>query len=368
MQKKIKLNLYKIVLGWLLQRESHIYKYARPILKAYSLSIVFALLPAFGRQKINNIWVIGSKIFNSDYLFKNCTLISTPRDLKKIDKFPKYFAQFYNVYSLIYFSYVIKNQLPLKIAEKIINRSLRKYAPPLIIINSTKDPFNKLVALVAKENNIKTICIQHGLFSYSIPDEVNEDDVVDEYIAINENQRKIVSKKIIMNKIKTLSTSELITNIIYKNKISKICLIGEDWERYGDRFKKQKIINFYLDFYKLLKDQDMNDLQIYYKPHPSEQDLFGIDKFIPQTDVDLDQIDLFIGFSSTLLWDMVINEKICVQIYSDEISDIDFNIEKICMTIPLDNLALQNLLLFIHNPIRKYKITKKDLSEVINLL
>jgi hypothetical protein len=364
MNKKFNKDLYLKVFGWILSENNK--KYSSPIKKAYLMGLFFFLLPAFGRQKAGNVWVVGSKIFSANSGFQRSTLISTPKDLKKIKRYPTFFAQFYRVYSLIYLSLFFEKPYLIFRAFKIINDSIVKYSPKLVIINSTKDPFNRLIAIAAKNNNIKTVCIQHGLFSPTIPDEVNEDDILDLYFAINKNQKSIISRKINNDKIKIISNSLFNTSQL-GIEVKKICFVGEDWERYGDGEKKQIIIDFYLKLMNFLKSKKLSDLEFYYRPHPSEQNFFGIDKVIPIGLADADQYELFIGFSSTFLWDMAANNKPCLQIYTNLITHIDFEVEEICASIKLDDFVFNRVLEYIKQPQIKYIISRNNLFEMINL-
>lgn len=362
MNNKLKNELYENVFGWMLSRDNR--KYSAPMMRAYSLSILFCILPGFGRQRKNNNWVIGSKIYLSDILFEQCTLISTPKDFKKLKSIPRYFYQFYRVYFILYLSLVFRSSWFISAAWRMVNVQIKKYCPKIIIINSTKDPFNRLIAIAAKHQNIKTVCVQHGLFSPTIPDEVNEDDLIDEFFAINENQKKIISRKVDHDKIRVLSCSVLDKNFRCPS-IKKICFIGEDWERYGDQFKKQIIVDFYLDLVKSLKERGFNCLEFIYRPHPSECKFLGIDKVLPMEVADFNQYDLFIGFSSTFLWDMASNDKLCLQVHSESITDIDFEDEKICASIKFNHLTIQRVIEFIEKPSVKYKINRFDLSVML---
>lgn len=363
MNKKSNDNLYADVLGWILSHDNK--RYSLPMMRAYSLSILFSVLPGFGRQRKNNTWVVGSKIYLSDMLFEECTLLSTPKDFKKLKSIPRYFFQFYRAFFLLYLSLLFKNPWFISLALKKIDLQIKKYSPQLIIINSTKDPFNRLIAYSAKIHNVRTVCIQHGLFSPTIPDEVNEDDLVDRYIAINENQKQIISRKISHEKIRILSNSVVDTSYRY-SKIKKICLIGEDWERYGDQSKKKIIVDFYFDLVNAVNASDFNYLEFFYRPHPSECKFFGIEKLVPIENGSVDQYDLFIGFSSTFLWDMASNDKLCLQVHSELITDINFEDEQICASVKFDSLTLGRIMEFIERPSVKYKINRFNLSMMLN--
>lgn len=364
MNKQSYNDLFLNVFGWILSKDNE--KYSTPIKKAYLLGVFFFLLPEFGRHKKGNSWVIGSKIFLSDGEFQKFTLISTPKDVLKIKKIPVFFGQFYRVYSLLYLSLIFKNKYFVCKAFNIINNSMVKYSPALVVINSTKDPFNRLMAIVANIHNIKTVCVQHGLFSPAIPDEVNEDDLLDLYFAINQNQKNIISRKINHKKIKILSNSleNKSGNVV---AATKICLVGEDWERYGDLSKKNIIINFYLSLIEYVRSKNLNDLIFHYRPHPSERELLGVNKVIQVALADAEQYDLFIGFSSTFLWDMALKNRPCLQVHSPLITEIDFQVDRICASIKLDDLVFDRVLDYIKNPEIKYKINKNNIFEMMDM-
>jgi hypothetical protein len=322
------------------------------------------LFPPFGRHKKNNIWVIGSRIYLSDKAYSRTTLISTPRDILKKRFVPPFFAQFYLCYSLIYISLITKKQFFIALALNIINKSIKKHTPCGVILNSTKDPFNRLVAKAARLNAVKVACIQHGLMSPSIEKDHNEDDIIDIYYALNENQSKIISRNININKVKLLSNSKIKQMNFTTVPVKHICLIGEDWERYGNISKKEIIIDFYNSIYKNTKN-DNPKIKFFYRPHPSESYYQNLDSKISFLKADPDFFDLYIGFSSTYIWDMANEGKLCLQIYSKNICDLDFDKEEICHSIKLNDKSLDLVRKFIKSPFMKYEITKIDLSNTL---
>ena len=342
-------------------------KYSSPIIKAYRFGLIFLIFPFFSRVKIGNLWIIGSRIYLQDIKFKECTLISTPRDYKKIIEMPKYYRQMYFCYGLIYLSWCTKSDLFLKFALEFLLKKVIIDQPRGIVINCTKDPFNRLVTIAARRNSIKTACVQHGFMSPSIDDDLNEDDLVDFYYALNENQSRIVSRKINESKIKLLSKSTNNSSSDAEKSgvmIKNICLVGEDWERYNEYSKKELIINAY----KIIINAstcNASSVNFCYRPHPSEIDYLYIDKLIPISRTDIDSFDLFIGFSSTFLWDMALKKKKCLQIFSDSITMLNFDQENICHAVEFNDKWVNNVLKFIGNPYRKYDVYRPDLSEII---
>jgi hypothetical protein len=368
MKAKIKsLKMFNEVFGWMLQQENS--KYSNPILRAYRLGLLFLIVPMFSSAKKNDLWIIGSRIYLQDINFQKCTLISTPRDYKKLKKIPKYFRQMYLCYGLIYLSWRAKSGFILKIAYNIIERKIVKDNPKGIIINCTKDPFNRLVSLAARNNEIKTACVQHGLMSPNIHDDLNEDDLVDFYYALNKNQSKIISRKINSCKIRLLSDSYVNTNTNTRTRqghapIKNICLIGEDWERYNEYTKKELIISTYKKLISVAASS-IPGVNFYYRPHPSEVNFLAIDKLIPFSRFDIDSFDLFIGFSSTFLWDMAVKKKICLQIFSESISELNFDSECICRAIQLGDKCLDDVLSFIKAPQMKYNVDRLEPSKIV---
>jgi hypothetical protein len=117
-------SLFEQVFGWMLVNKNN--AFSKPIINAYRLSIIFLMLPNFCNSKKNSVWIIGSKIYSSDESLKKYTLIKTPKDLKKRGISYEYFAQFFNIYPLIYLSFVMGSDVLLKHSFRKIEKVLKK--------------------------------------------------------------------------------------------------------------------------------------------------------------------------------------------------------------------------------------------------
>jgi hypothetical protein len=223
-----------------------------------------------------------------------------------------------------------------------IRNTLNIVRPRLFVANSTIDPINRLWILAAKEYGVKIACLQHGVYSQEIPDYAQEDDIVDSYIALDESQKSIVARNIDSRKIVALGKH---SQFAWKSpgKSISVCFVGEDWERYGYVELKQMIVARYLDISAALTSIGVGAL--WYKPHPSEERMFGIDKklrILPKNNINVP--DVYIGFSSSLLKDVSSRGKLAIQVLDAKTMADSFQDNGYCMSVANDDDLVDNVL------------------------
>lgn len=266
---------------------------------------------------------------------KKCHLILKARDPRRLVNFPSSFNYDLLAYSQIYKAIMLNDVLPLKNLEQRIAETFDMVEPKILLVNSTIDPIERMWIREANNRKVKIICLQHGLYAQSTPLFVLEDNIIDEYIALDEVQAEIVSRNIPKNKILRLGVRSKYKWTSKKSPLC-ICLVGEDWERYGYVDIKKRIIEIYKGLIKNLDGDD--DFKFYYKTHPSEVNNYGINELAMNTS-SMESMDVFIGFSSTLLKEMATQQKMAIQILFDEFDAGVFEKYGYCLSLRYDQNA-----------------------------
>jgi hypothetical protein len=279
------------------------------------------------------------------HIQKKCHLVLKARDPRRLGNFPSSFNYDLPAYREMYKAIMLNNILPLKKLQQRIAKNFDMVEPTILLANSTVDPIERMWIREANNRGIKTICLQHGLYSKSTPRFVLDDNIVDKYIALDEVQAKIVSRNIPNKKILKLGVRSRHRWTSEKSTIN-ICLVGEDWERYGYLDIKKLIIKIYKGLIKNLGVS--NQFKFFYKTHPSEINSYGINEFVMNAP-SIELMDVFIGFSSTLLKEMASQKKMAIQILFDRFDVGNFEKYGYCLSLRDDeNLpnAVRDILLF----------------------
>lgn len=296
--------------------------------------------PRFYYSNKSDLIVFGLSIFNKlDSKLQNRShVFIRPRDpfrfKFKILKIYKNFTFDLKTYSDIYSSL----QLDQKKCFYFYKKLLHKINPKILIIHSTIDPVQRLLAFWAKELNIKIVCIQHGVFSSLSVPEVKESNIVDYYLSFGRKQSELIKKVIPLKKHIYLFKQKYFYFSFNKKRKLRICIIGTDHERYGKNGKtnKLKILSIYSKLIKSIYKKNKNKIDIFYKKHPSEIINKKFDmKINLLEDKDLNDIDVFIGIASTLLMKMA-SKKVCaIQIKSEEFIQDSYEEYGFCKTMKI---------------------------------
>lgn len=281
--------------------------------------------------KKKTLLVDGARIFNAlgQNAKQNCHLIMKVRDPLKLKTTPTSLTYSLKGYRAIMKAWKNKDNKYLKKQLDFFQKVIEKVNPHYCILNSTIDPVSRLLALASRRTGLETVCVQHGIFSATTPSHSLEEDIVDKYFAIDNKQKKIVSKNIPSHKVVSMAKN---SEFNWSGSASaSVCFVGTDIERYGLIEEKEKIIALYKKISDYLKKE--NSCKIFYKPHPSEtissstRNSFNV---IPS--LERINIDFFIGFASTLIQEMSSLGKPSVQIFDRNVSGINYEDYGYCKT------------------------------------
>lgn len=323
--------------------------WGKSILQAYSRVAKLSLLPVFNLSRDSDMVVLGARIFNqlSKEMKSRAHLVMTARDILRCNSLPRSLTYDLKSYGQLYA--LIKNNDENSYARcrRRAEFILRRTRAKIVVANSTLDPINRLWIQVAKDMGLKTVCIQHGVYSDAIPTYVLEEDIIDRYVALDDGQAAILRKNIAEEKLVSLGVRDSF-EWVPPAGIAKICFVGEDWERYGFENIKRLIIGKYVEILNFLNSK--SHCNFYYKPHPSEMMLLNITnhaKLLKPEDVNIP--DVYIGFSSTLLKEMSSRGKLAIQILDKKTKANNFQELGYCISIANAENLLDNLIENIHS-------------------
>lgn len=336
------------------------------------LEIVPRFFKVFVRKK-SKFAVIGFNIYNqlSGSQMNQAHIIFKPRDIIKnpflICKHFKNFTFNLGIYGKVYRA--LKKSID--IDYQFERDCLLRISPKILIVSSTIDPVQRLWIMAARDLEIVTVCIQHGVMSSLSPPEIKERNIVDYYFSYNKKQSKTIKSIIPMYKHRWLFDSEYFTlSPFQKNKIT-ICLIGSDYERYGEVGIKNKksLIDIYTKIVKAINSiHGPSFAHIYYKKHPSETDNFVVDAGIKSVkSINEDQVDIFFGVASTYLIHLASKNKCAIQVCAKHLISVDrYEDYGFCKSIDLSQIESSGLNFLLHNEVVIPKLVRKNFSNLID--
>jgi len=341
------------------------------IINNYRKILNYPLPPVISNNKHSEIIVIGFALFSKlpEKLKNKCHIVIKPRDLfnykaQIIKKFKKITLDL-KIYKKIYNSITNKKSFE----HHYIKNIIKKVYPKILIITSTIDPIQRLWAHHAKENGVKVICVQHGLFSSKNSSLALERNIVDYYFSINKDQSKLI-QKIIPRKKHRLLYEESYFYYKLTKKTLNICLIGNDYERYGNEGikLKNKTLKIYKSLIDLLSLEKKVKFNIFYKKHPSEKIYSRDINEVPFIDSKVfKSIDIFFGISSTLLFDLALKKKCAIQLSSRTLNFDKYERSSLCKTISIETIKKRGLVsLFPIDGIKIPCLKPKNLYVLLN--
>lgn len=327
------------------------------------------------KRKKSKYAVIGLTLFNqlSNSQMDEAHIIFKPRDFIKqpliIIKYFKNFTFNIGIYGKIYNS--LKKSIDVECDFE--KKSLSLISPKILIVGSTMDPMQRLWIMAARDLGIMTVCIQHGVMSSLSPPEIKERDIVDFYFSYNRKQSENIQSMIPIEKHRWLFNSENYQQLpLRKNKIT-VCLIGSDYERYGDIGIKNKksVIEIYTKLVNAInRIHGSSFAHFLYKQHPSESQDLLLDAGVKIVkNINEDQIDLFFGVASTYLINLASNNKLAIQVCAKSLLHVDrYEDYGFCKSIDLSLIEMSGLNLLIHDNLVIPKLVRKNFPVLIDEL
>ena len=326
--------------------------WGEPLMKAYAKVSPVSFVPPISWVRTKDYLIFGSRILNkmTDEGKSNSHVILSARDPLRLTAMPGSFSYDLKAYSEIYHATFDGSDQGLLNLQRRMVKLIRKTKAKVFVANSTTDPINRLWLYVARQLGLKTICLQHGVYSNALPDYASEEDIVDRFIALDDTQASIIAKNIDPKKIVSLGKRGFTEWSPPAGEL-KICFVGEDWERYGLVDLKMILIKSYRELAGSFRRED--NISFCYKPHPSEQLLFGIDKEMPLLPrKKIDEPDVYIGFASSLLREMAARGKLVIQIVDPRLKSDCFADSGYCLSFDNDHHLITKILSTVrHNQV-----------------
>lgn len=341
--------------------------WGKSILHSYERVSRLAFLPLLTWTSARDCIVFGSRIYSklSEDGRSQSHVVLSARDIARMPVIPSSFSYDLQSYRAVCRAVTNRNDEVLDRLMSRIRNTLKIVHPRLFVANSTIDPINRLWIHAAKEYGAKVACLQHGVYSREIPDYAQEDDIVDSYIALDDSQKAIVARNIDSQKIVVLGRQ---SQFAWKTpgKSISVCFVGEDWERYGYVELKQMIVARYLDIGVALASIGVG--ASWYKPHPSEERMFGIDdklRILPKNNINVP--DVYIGFSSSFLKDVSSRGKLAIQILEPKTNADCFQNNGYCLSVANDEDLVDNVLRILQSDQTPPCIHEQKLDSLLEL-
>ena len=107
-----------------------------------------------------------------------------------------------------------------------------------------------------------------------------------------------------------------------------------------------------------------NGAQVFYKPHPSEINSYGINSLVDNVS-NCDNLDVFIGFSSSLLKDMSSRHKLSIQVASAKVIADNFEFNGYCLSIDDGEGLPKKIMDILNGEIKVPCISDKSLMSLL---
>ena len=233
-----------------------------------------------------------------------------------------------------------------------IKEFLSEYSPRAIVLKNDSFFLERAVIFAARSVGIQTITIQHGLFMRSTEPHVFDGYWTDHMFVWSEYFKDLYrTLKILPEESVHILGFPYPVDVNSDKSVndpSEVCLLGQPWELYADRFRitKVQIISNVMEACARL------DIGMVYRPHPSESRLelaehvpdLSLTKESESLQEAIDRYGLFCSMTSTALVEVVLKGRNAVQIRADDIPADNFEDIGLCYSVDNDPDEIEELL------------------------
>ncbi len=265
----------------------------------------------------------------------------------------------------LYDIYMEDPTLTSKDASQLIRKTIQiiKLVSPKFIFLSNDSLFlERFLIYCAREDGIKTVCMQHGIFTAKGDFRILDGKYADYIFLWGDSQATIYkNNEFDMRKIRIIgyphNTATRKENRTFNKK--KVCILGQPFENYRIELgNRKKSI-----FEKLISILMAKGFKIFYKPHPGEKDCtfypFNANLYKKNLKHALSEFDIFISLTSTALLEASIYGKIAIQLFDENFKVDHFN--KLGYSYEYPASDLKNILDFIMFIDKPYTIPKSSI-------
>jgi len=217
---------------------------------------------------------------------------------------------------------------------KILLHTKAKY----LIVESDSLPPHRMLILAAKQAQIKTICILHGVITSTCPATLLDGQYADYIFVYDDYQKNIlINAGIESSKIRIFGFYYPIPTHHPLNLYrKKVCIFGQPWKEYNTNMFK----HYHTSINWIITTLLTHGFDVVYKPHPAEQEISYIQKVSCKVVIDyhdigscLEQYDLFVSYASTALLEATLHGKLAIQIYTGNLYDDNFENAQYAYTV-----------------------------------
>lgn len=232
-------------------------------------------------------------------------------------------------------------------AEFAIDRALRDLLPPppgdltryLILFNDSL-PLERAYCLLAREAGVRTVCVQHGVFTSASPSRIYDGGVADLMLAFDDHQRQLlVQGGIPADTVRVIGFHSDMARRggLASGAQRRVCILGQPWGTYYPEIE----IRYHALLERLIPALVQAGLSLAFKPHPSERAAPYLDRYQPiesaSLDRCLDNYDVFISFTSTALIEATLAARVAIQIFDPAFMADWFQDHRYAYSVESDN-------------------------------
>lgn len=229
---------------------------------------------------------------------------------------------YYCAWSLAYDLYQVFLSGDEQALECLLSRcvkQLRQWEVKTVVVMSDSLPLERLWIAAARELGIRSICIQHGLFSES-GGIINDGKYADVMAAYDQYQVDILKRTGALNPVVFGFYDDVKPKVWFERR-SVVCILGQPWSQYyedkGDIYKSL--------LSSLVSALSLGGTRVVYKPHPGETEVRdyvadSVEVIDLSLDAAFDEYDVFISFTSTALFEASLAGKLAIQIFDERLS------------------------------------------------
>ncbi|UYP28924.1 hypothetical protein OEG79_12685 [Pseudomonas sp. Z8(2022)] len=238
--------------------------------------------------------------------------------------------------------FLSKDELALEELVGRCERLLRQWGIKAVVVMSDSLPLERVWILAARRVGVRSICIQHGLFSES-GGVINDGKYADVMAAYDQCQVDILKRTGALNPV-VFGFYGDVKSRVWREQRSVVCILGQPLPQYyedkGDVYKSL--------LSSLVSILSLGGIHIVYKPHPGEAGVRDyIDGGVELTDLSLDAVfdeyDIFLSFTSTALFEASLAGKLAIQIFDERLSSERFSEMGYAHTLQSNSLDSQLL-------------------------
>lgn len=225
-----------------------------------------------------------------------------------------------------------------------------------LIVDNDSLPMQRAIILSGRLANLKSVCIQHGIFQSKSPRHIMDGWYADRFLAVNDHQREmLIAKGMRAQKIKVMGFH----SSPYRSKRPtadagqrKVCFLGQPWIKYGHE-RAERYLKIVERAATALHEAG---IEMTYKPHPWERGSDHLNRIINVVDITLNEAlekyDVFISLTSTALIEAQAAGRVAIQIMDEAFDADDLSVHGKITTINsnLTDSWPEKLLEALHTP------------------